>query len=109
MKKPIFLFFAIFVSIIAVCQIKCSDLIKNVSKEWKRDSLTKTGYRSNAYKQLRQCLADSLTATELVKYLGKPAKIQKFYSGNSNRNYVQYEYFYWDSYTIPNEKPFERL
>lgn len=109
MIKSIALSLAISVSVTSFCQEKCSNLIKTISKEWKHDSLTKEGYRSRIYKQLRHCIADSLSTIDLLKYLGKPVKIQKFYSGNTNKNFVQHEYFYWDSYTIPNEQPFERL
>jgi hypothetical protein len=109
MRIIVILILAILISGTAICQNKCSYLIRTFSKEWKLDSLTKEGYRSKVFKTLRQSIADSISVKDLVKYLGKPAKIQKFYSGNTNKNYIEYEYFYWDSYTIPNEQPFERF
>ena len=109
MRKIVLLILVISISWTAFCQDKCSNLIRIVSKEWKLDSLTKDGYRNKVFKILRQSIADSISVINLVKYLGKPSKIQKFYSGNTNKSYIQYEYFYWDSYTIPNEQLFESL
>ena len=109
MRKTFFLLLGALTFQTTICQSKCSDLIRTFSKEWKLDSLTRDGYRSRAFKFIRQSLADSVSPEDLINYLGKPAKIQRFYSGNSNKNYIQYEYFYWDSYTIPKESPFERL
>src|SRR5438045_233797 len=88
---------------------QCSQIILRISKDWKRDSLTANGFRTKVFKELRNCIVDTVAVEFLLKCLGKPAVVRKFYSGNTNKNYTEYIYYYWDSYTIPKEAPFERL
>jgi hypothetical protein len=109
MKRLILLLLITFTSQISFSQDRSSAIIKRISKDWKHDSLTKDGYRMAVFKALRASLPDSLSPGDLLKYLGKPFQIQMFGSGNTHKSYVQYIYFYWDSYTIPNECCFERL
>jgi len=109
MKRLSLVLLIALISKIGSGQDPCSEIIKRISSDWKRDSLTRDGYRMAVFKALRSSAPDSLSPVYLLKYLGKPYQIQKFYSGNTHKYYVQYIYFYWDSYTIPHESPFERL
>jgi len=88
---------------------KCSEVIYRISKDWKQDSLTITGFRKSSFKELRNSIVDTIPVEILFKHLGKPAMERKFYSGITKSNYIEYIYYYWDTYTIPNEEPFERL
>jgi hypothetical protein len=86
----------------------CSEVISRLSKDWKSDSLASKGIRLRIYKQIRNCQVDKLTSEFLVKNFGAPIK-RKFYSGNTDKNYVEYIYYYYDSCKIATEACFERL
>ena len=70
-----------------------SDLIEQVSNEWKNDSNSCKGYRLTVAQTILRSQIDSLSKRKLYLKLGKPNRIQKFYSGVTNKNYVGYIYY----------------
>ena len=87
-----------------------SIVISEISKEWKKDSIGKNGFRAHIFERLRYSKIDTVSKETLYRTLGKPHHISKFYSGNTHKNYVGYRYYilcendypkeisYWGSY-----------
>src|SRR5688500_3567362 len=69
-----------------------TEVIQRIGHEWKADSLGTTGYRYNFLTELVSARPDSINKELLIQKLGKPQRIQKFYSGNTNKHYVEYIY-----------------
>ena len=86
----------------------CSEFLKNISIDWKSDSLTKTGFRNNVAKQILACKSLDLSPQQLVEYLGKPFNISNWTQGRNKRG-TGYSYFFWHSDTPPGKTPFESL
>lgn len=106
--KIILAFGFLFFSLIGFSQSsECSGLLKAISVEWKKDSMTSNGFRNQVYKQILECKKYDIKPEQLISYLGAPFEIQKWTQGKQKG--VGYSYYYWNSYTIPNQKPFEQL
>jgi hypothetical protein len=70
-----------------------SEILKEVGNNWKTDSLSCKGYRLKLTDRVVKSKIDTITKDLLFSNLGKPNRIQKFYSGNTNKNYVGYIYY----------------
>lgn len=85
---------------------KTSEIIQIVSKDWKIDSLGDNGYRTKVFKDIRCSKIDPIDKKFLFDKLGKPSTIQKFYSGNTNKDYVGFRYYVLNMNENPKLKPF---
>lgn len=81
-----------------------SVIISEISKEWKKDSIGKNGFRGRAFERLRYSKIDSISKEVLFKMLGTPHHISKFYSGNTRKNYVGYRYYVTCENDYPKEE-----
>lgn len=70
-----------------------TELLDQISTQWKQDSTTCKGYRFSVRKRLLETKIDSVGKTFLLSKLGNPYRIQKFYNGNTDKNYVSYIYY----------------
>jgi hypothetical protein len=70
-----------------------SEVIQQVSSDWRKDSTSCNGYRHKIFKDVLDSQVDSTTKELLFSKLGKPNYIQRFYNGNTKKNYVSYIYF----------------
>ncbi len=70
-----------------------TDVIRLVAKDWQADSSSCLGLRFKVYKSLLRSRPDGITKEELIRQLGKPDIIQKFFSGITRKNYFEYIYF----------------
>src|SRR5688572_14509366 len=70
-----------------------SIVIEQVSIQWKKDSNSCIGYRQKVVNDILKCQIDEVSKNQIILQLGTPNKIQKFYSGNTNKNYVGYIYY----------------
>jgi hypothetical protein len=73
--------------------VRCADILKQITAEWKVDSLGLKGYRFDYFYVLIQSKPDSLSKNELLKHLGPPNRIQKTAYGRPWRDHVEYIYF----------------
>lgn len=74
-------------------RIQTSEAIQAASADWRKDSSSCLGLRQKIYKPILHSRPDSITKEQLFQKLGKPNRIQKFYSGTTNKNYVEYIYY----------------
>lgn len=75
-----------------------SAIIREVSSQWKLDSNSCKGYRQTVARELLNSQTDTASKQFIFSYLGTPNKIQKFFDGNTGKNYVGYIYYtYKDS------------
>jgi len=77
---------------------KCSKLIKQISKEWKADSLAGNGYRLSVYDKLLVCNLDKINEQFLLKHLGSPSDIRDYTTE------ISYHYNYYDYKQIDLKK-----
>ncbi len=70
-----------------------SGILKSIGNEWKLDSNSCKGYRISKADLILKSKIDSITSQYLFSHLGKPNKVQKFYSGITNKNYIGYIYY----------------
>lgn len=70
-----------------------TSLLDQISTQWKQDSTSCKGYRNSVSKLLLETKIDSVDKNFLLSRLGKPDRIEKFYSGNTHKNYVSYIYY----------------
>ena len=92
------LFFVLTVSNLVELQaqsqsIPATQAIQSVSAEWRKDSSSCLGLRIKIYESVLNSKPDSLSREKLFSELGKPNQIQRFYSGVTRRNYVEYIYY----------------
>lgn len=85
---------------------KCSVILSSIGDKWRTDSLTTKGLRFIMSKELLSGSIDSVSPAFLFENLGKPDKKQKFYSGNTDRNYVSYIYYVRSMDDNPATRPF---
>jgi hypothetical protein len=90
-------------------QVKCSDILKQLTSEWKADSLSITGYRFNYFHALSESKPDSLSTKQLLNYLDRPNIIRKSTSGRPRRNHVEYVYVILNDDPTGKVKPFVGL
>ena len=81
-----------------------SFVISEISKEWKKDSIGKNGFRASVFERLRYSKIDSISKEALFKALGKPHHTSKFYSGNTHKNYVGYRFYLLCENDYPKER-----
>ncbi|RYY00846.1 MAG: hypothetical protein EOO53_21045 [Gammaproteobacteria bacterium] len=82
-----------------------SNIIKNLSYFWIKDSLANNGFRLYSYERILKSKIDAVTSDSLVKKLGKPNETR-----NTNHGFELWYYVY-DSNAMPKEfgRPFECL
>lgn len=73
--------------------IPATQAIQIVSTDWRKDSSSCLGLRIKIYETVLNSKPDSLSKNKLFRELGNPNKIQRFYSGVTRRNYVEYIYY----------------
>jgi hypothetical protein len=76
-----------------------SNVIKDISYFWKKDSLGNNGARLYSYKKILNARNDSISAELLLKYLGRPNETRSYTSG------VTYVYLYLDMKAMPRGYP----
>ncbi|MEI9807992.1 MAG: hypothetical protein WDO16_09020 [Bacteroidota bacterium] len=94
--KTIFLYTFIFlVALASKAQTNqnLSNVIERVSEQWKKDSNSCKGYRQKVVKDILKCQIDAVNKNQIFLQLGKPNQTQKFYRGNTDKNYVGYIYY----------------
>jgi hypothetical protein len=72
---------------------KTSDILDQLTAQWKSDSLGLQGYRYDYFTRLRKSRPDSISREQVQKYLGRPNQMSKFASGKPWRDHVEYVYF----------------
>ena len=70
-----------------------SEVLRGIGTNWKKDSLSCNGYRLSVAEQILKSKVDSIGKIYLISTIGQPNKVQKFYSGVTNKNYVGYIYY----------------
>jgi hypothetical protein len=75
----------------------CSRIIELKSYYWKLDSLGANGYRLCSSDEILKCQLDKIKLDDLLKYFGKPNKVEKSSQG------VEYIYYYFDYRRLPKE------
>lgn len=73
----------------------CGVVMETLSKEWKRDSTGNNGYRRENTKFLDKCTPNNLDSLILLRFLGKPNRIERTNHGSS------FMYYYYDIMTLP--------
>lgn len=73
--------------------LKCSDVLKQLTEEWRSDSLGLRGYRFMYLDVLSKSHPDSISKLQLLKHLGHPNLILKSAYGKPWKNHVEYVYF----------------
>lgn len=72
---------------------KTSDILEQLTAQWKSDSLGLQGYRFDYFTSLSKSRPDSIFREQVLKYLGRPNQMNRFASGKPWRNHVEYVYF----------------
>ncbi len=72
---------------------KTSEVLQQLTEQWKSDSLGLQRYRINYFKALSKSRPDSISKAQLLKHLGRPNLIQKSVYGKPFRTHVEYVYF----------------
>jgi hypothetical protein len=97
-------------AIYAPCQTnECPALINIDTQKWTIDSLGTRGYRQNNFKMLRNCNPKAISKALLIDKLGRPNRVEKFSSGITRKNHVEYIYFIQNIYPEDEKQPFEGL
>jgi hypothetical protein len=87
----------------------CSEVLKLITIEWKKDSLGITGYRAKYFEPLKNCKPDNITKKVLFDRLGIPSIIRKTAFGKPWKNHVEYVYFIINVDPKGKHNPFEGL
>ena len=74
----------------------CSNMMDVSSYFWKKDSLANNGYRLSTYDKMSNCKLDIISRDALLKYLGRPIRVEKI-----SNNVEEYIYFTYDYRQIP--------
>jgi hypothetical protein len=69
----------------------CSEIIKLIANDWKKDSTSCLGLRQSHFRPLRHSVIDTVDKNFLFSKLGSPNKIQKFSQGG--KNFIGYIYY----------------
>jgi|GEM_PF-4578730 len=72
---------------------KTSDILAQLTAQWKSDSLGLQGYRYDYFTRLRKSQPDSISRDQVLKYLGPPNQKRKTSYGKPWRNHVEDLYF----------------
>lgn len=83
-----------------------SNAILSASYGWTSDTLGKIGARLKAFDEIRYSKVDSFSKKFLFGHPGKPNHISKFYSGNTNKDYVGFIYYVFCENDYPKERSF---
>lgn len=86
-----------------------TQVVIRVSADWLKDSAFSLKFRYSALKDLIKSKPDGLRKEFLFKKLGHPNQISKFYSGNTNKNYVGFIYYVLPLIEYKRDKPFEGI
>ena len=70
-----------------------SVVVNDVSSDWLKDTSTCLGLRYKRLDDLIHAKVDSISKEILWEKLGKPDRTQRFFSGTSKKNYVEYVYY----------------
>lgn len=73
-------------------RVTCSNVINETWYFWKKDSLTKNGYRKAVYRKFLDCQIDSVHMNYLVSKLGKPTLVRTY----KNEKFFDLLYDYYD-------------
>ena len=73
----------------------CKEIMSQLSKGWKEDSMGNGGFRRANAKYILACRQVNLTKEHLIETLGKPNQIREEYRG------VKFLYYYYDARTLP--------
>jgi hypothetical protein len=69
-----------------------SDVMDEISVQWKVDSVSCKGFRKLLVKKLLTSQIDASTKNLIFNKLGKPNRIQRFYNGVTNQNCIAFIY-----------------
>jgi len=72
---------------------KTSEILEQLTDQWKSDSLGLQGYRFDYFTRLSKSRPDTVSRDQLLRYLGRPNRTRKTAYGKPWRNHVEYVYY----------------
>ena len=96
-KKHLVLIIFLLIFYIENCQAQggkiTTEVLKEISANWKKDSLSCQGYRKSVALEVLKSKLDQVSKSQLISQLGFPNKKQKFYDGVKDKDFVGFIYY----------------